>query len=111
MKDFTAFYDTEKMKNVGYSFEAKDLDSAIEFCKNKFSVEINKIILDWNEETEKVVYEKPFSNYEITKMKQRIANAFNAKKYTKKTHEQFLLIEKDTKENKKYARLHIQLYK
>lgn len=53
---------------------------------------------------------KTFTNYEIAKMKQRVANAFSGKNFTKKRLEQFLLMEKNDSENKKYCDLHRQLY-
>lgn len=53
---------------------------------------------------------KVFTDHEVSKMKQRVINAFNGKIFTKKRLEQFLLIEKDDTENKKYAELHKQLY-
>lgn len=53
---------------------------------------------------------KKFTDYEVLKMKKRVSNAFNCKNFTKKRLEQFLLIEKNDIENKKYAELHKQIY-
>lgn len=44
MKNYTAIYDTEKMQNVGYSFQSLNLESAMKFCENKFNVPVKKII-------------------------------------------------------------------
>lgn len=62
MKKFTAIYDTETMQNVGYSFQSKDLESALKFCKYKFNVPVKKIIesTTWYTDTngkDTVVYE------------------------------------------------------
>ena len=35
--EFTAVYNTEKLRGVEYYFTAKDIDSAIRFCLAKFS--------------------------------------------------------------------------
>lgn len=44
MKSFTAIYDTAKYSNIGYSFEAKDMESAQLFCEQKFNVPVKQII-------------------------------------------------------------------
>lgn len=35
---FTAVYNTESMKCIEYSFEAKSNEDAVRYCKSKFSV-------------------------------------------------------------------------
>ena len=44
MKKFTAIYDTETIKNVGYSTIAKDLEHALKFFRSYISSPINKVI-------------------------------------------------------------------
>lgn len=44
MKEYTAIYSTEAIKDIHYSFVAESNESAIEFCKSKFNVAIDKII-------------------------------------------------------------------
>ena len=44
MKKFTAIYDTETMKNVGYSTRAKDLEHALKFLRSYISSPIKKVI-------------------------------------------------------------------
>lgn len=74
MKKFTAQYNTEKMNGVQYSFESENLESAIEFCKQKFTAAaFNTIIIyehqgnDWDGVMEAVwfgvkKYAKPEQN-------------------------------------------------
>ena len=44
MKNYTAIYSTEKIKNIEYSFKAKNMSQAIKFRKEKFSAKRVKII-------------------------------------------------------------------
>lgn len=44
MTDYTAVYDTEKLKDVHYSFKSENLDRAIDFCKFKFNIPVHTII-------------------------------------------------------------------
>ena len=44
MKNYTAIYSTEKLKNIQYSFCAENLERAKDFCKYKFSVPVENII-------------------------------------------------------------------
>ena len=46
MKEYTAIYSTESLKDIHYSFRSKDDESAIEFCKYKFSAKSIKLIED-----------------------------------------------------------------
>lgn len=40
MENFTAIYSTELLKDIHYSFEAKDMESAILYCQEKFDVPV-----------------------------------------------------------------------
>jgi hypothetical protein len=44
MKNFTAIYSTDYLKNIHYSFKAKNLKEAKKFCNYKISVKKIKII-------------------------------------------------------------------
>lgn len=46
MKEYTAIYSTETLKNIQYSFKAENLDSAVEFCQSKFTSFPNIIIIE-----------------------------------------------------------------
>ena len=46
MKEYTAIYSTETLKNIQYSFKAENLDSAVEFCQSKFTSFPNIIIVE-----------------------------------------------------------------
>lgn len=46
MKNYTAIYSTEKIKDIEYAFKAKDMKSAKEYAKNKFAVKKVRIIED-----------------------------------------------------------------
>ena len=46
MKEYTAIYSTESIKNIQYSFKAENLDSAVEFCQSKFTSFPNIIIVE-----------------------------------------------------------------
>ena len=46
MKEYTAIYSTETLKNIQYSFKADNLDSAVEFCQSKFTSFPNIIIVE-----------------------------------------------------------------
>lgn len=61
MENFTAIYSTEFHKDINYSFQAKDMASAIEYCKQKFNVS-TKIICN-NED--KISYESYSSLVEL----------------------------------------------
>lgn len=37
MKTYTAIYSTAAIKNIQYSFNANNMEKAIDYCKNKFS--------------------------------------------------------------------------
>lgn len=37
MKEYTAIYSSETIKNIQYSFRAEDLPQALDFCEHKFS--------------------------------------------------------------------------
>ena len=37
MKTYTAIYSTKAISNIQYSFEAKSVDSAVEFCRSMFT--------------------------------------------------------------------------
>jgi hypothetical protein len=43
LKNYTAIYSTKSIKNIHYSFKSENMDSAIEFCKFKFSVPVDEI--------------------------------------------------------------------
>lgn len=45
MKTYTAIYSTRAISNVHYSFTSEDIESAVEFCKGKFSLIFPNIIL------------------------------------------------------------------
>ena len=63
MENFTAIYSTESMKDINYSFKAKDMASAIEYCQWKFSVTV-KIVCD---NVDKLPYESYSSIEELKK--------------------------------------------
>lgn len=46
MKNYTAIYSTETIKNIEYAFKAENIKSAKVFCKTKFSVKEIKIVED-----------------------------------------------------------------
>lgn len=46
MKNFTAIYSTESIKNIEYSFQAENMAAAKRFAKWKFSAKKVKIIQD-----------------------------------------------------------------
>ena len=46
MKEYTAIYSTESIKNIQYSFKAKNLDSAVKFCRSKFTAFPDIIIVE-----------------------------------------------------------------
>lgn len=48
MKKYTAIYSTNALKNIQYSFDAKNIESAIEFCKGKFEQYSNLAIIENN---------------------------------------------------------------
>ena len=37
MKTYTAIYSTKAISNIQYSFKAEYVDSAVEFCRGKFT--------------------------------------------------------------------------
>lgn len=63
MENFTAIYSTEFHKDINYSFQAKDMASAIEYCKQKFSVTV-KIVSD---NVDKLPYESYSAVEELRK--------------------------------------------
>ena len=46
MKEYTAIYSTEALKNIQYSFKAEVTEAAVDFCKFKFSAFPNVIIVE-----------------------------------------------------------------
>ena len=46
MKEYTAIYSSETLKNIQYSFKAEGTKAAIDFCKFKFSCFPNIIIIE-----------------------------------------------------------------
>lgn len=62
MENFTAIYSTEAIKDINYSFKAKDMTSAIAYCKEKFNVTV-KIVCD---NFDKIPYES-YSSFEELK--------------------------------------------
>lgn len=50
MKQFTAIYSTESLKNIEYSFKAADTEAAVDFCKFKFSTFPNITIVENTDE-------------------------------------------------------------
>ena len=46
MKEYTAIYSTEALKNIQYSFKAKGTEAAVNFCNFKFSAFPNVIIVE-----------------------------------------------------------------
>jgi hypothetical protein len=46
MKNFTAIYSTDSIKNIHYSFQAKSLAAAKRYRKEKFSAKRVKIVLN-----------------------------------------------------------------
>jgi len=63
MENFTAIYSTESIKDINYSFKAKDMASAIAYCKEKFNVVV-KIVSD---NVDKLSYESYSSIEELKK--------------------------------------------
>lgn len=45
LKEYTAIYSTESIKNIQYSFKAENLDSAVQLCQSKFTAYPNIIIV------------------------------------------------------------------
>lgn len=45
MKTYTAIYSTRAISNIHYSFTSEDIESAVEFCKGKFSLIFPNIII------------------------------------------------------------------
>ena len=46
MKNYTVFYKgNEEYKNMAYSFKAEDDASALDFCKQKFSVSVEDMTI------------------------------------------------------------------
>ncbi len=43
MKNYTAIYSTETIKNIEYAFKAENMEAAELFCQNKFSVPLSEI--------------------------------------------------------------------
>jgi hypothetical protein len=56
MKNFTAIYSTESIKNIMYAFAAESLTSAELFCKEKFSASEITIVEDIDGHTFDVVF-------------------------------------------------------
>jgi hypothetical protein len=52
MKNFTAIYSTEAIKNIQYSFKAEDVDSAIVYAQGKFNAFPNVAIIENTREEE-----------------------------------------------------------
>ena len=46
MKEYTAIYSTEAIKNIQYSFKAEGTEAAVDFCEFKFSAFPNVIIIE-----------------------------------------------------------------
>lgn len=46
MKEYTAIYHTEGMKGIQYSFKAKNLNVAIDYCKYRLSAYPNIVIVE-----------------------------------------------------------------
>lgn len=46
MKEFTAIYSTETIKNIQYSFKSDDLSAALSFANSKFSAFPNIILVE-----------------------------------------------------------------
>lgn len=46
MKNYTAIYSTESIKNFQYSFDSENLESALGFCSYKFSCFPNIILVE-----------------------------------------------------------------
>ena len=63
MENFTAIYSTESIKDINYSFQAKDMASAIAYCNEKFNVPV-KIVCD---NVDKLPYESYSSIEELKK--------------------------------------------
>jgi hypothetical protein len=67
MKNFTAIYDTYKIKNVEYNFNALDIENAYKLAKHKFEMEKVKNFRIVQEISVglKVAYEKPKNEFKI----------------------------------------------
>lgn len=52
MKNYTAIYSTEVLKNINYSFNAENIIEARKFCVDKFTVPVDTII-EHNEDFDK----------------------------------------------------------
>lgn len=48
MKNYTAIYSTSALKNIQYSFDAENIESAMEFCEGKFEQYPNIAIMENN---------------------------------------------------------------
>lgn len=48
MKGYTAIYHTDAMKGIQYSFKAKNLNIAIDYCKYKLSAYPDIVIVENN---------------------------------------------------------------
>ena len=46
MKNYTAIYSTKAIQGINYSFQAENDQAAVDYCKNKFSVEMESITCD-----------------------------------------------------------------
>ena len=46
MKEYTAIYHTEGMKGIQYSFKAKNLNVAIDYCKYRLSAYPDIVIVE-----------------------------------------------------------------
>lgn len=51
MKNYTAIYSSESLKNIQYSFISTNLESAILFCSTKFCCFPNIILVENTEES------------------------------------------------------------
>lgn len=46
MKEYTAIYSAQDLKNIQYSFKAEGLEAAVKFCEYKFKNFPNLIIVE-----------------------------------------------------------------
>lgn len=46
MKEYTAIYDTAKLRGIEYAFEAANDAAAVEFCGRKFTKGINITLIE-----------------------------------------------------------------
>ena len=46
MKEYTAIYDTEKLRGIEYAFTASDDAAAVEFCNGKFAKGVNIALIE-----------------------------------------------------------------